>query len=73
MNRHEARLERAPDQLGALVVLRHVADVEGVEERAHVGLDCLHTDKQRLSDLAVRRGPAAALERRTAELHQHAR
>ena len=58
-------------QLGALVVLRHVADLEGVEQRAHVRLDGLDADEQRRGDLAVRRRAAAALERRPAELDQH--
>ena len=69
--RDQPGLERAADQLGALVVLRDVADLERVEQRAHVRLDGLDADEERLGDLAVRRRAGAPLERRPAELDEH--
>ena len=60
----DAGLERAPRELGALAVLRQVADAEQVEQRAQVALDRLDAEEQLVGDLAV---GARARERRAVE------
>jgi hypothetical protein len=67
-HRDRAALEGAADELRALAVLRHVRDVEEVEQRVHVALDGLDAQDELAGDLAVGGGDGErALERRPAQ------
>ena len=70
---HDAELERAARQLGALLVLRQRLDRERLEQRAQVGLHRAGADHERLGDLPRRgrRGEGRGRER-AADLDQHA-
>ena len=77
--RPPAQCATAPDsiarrrELGALAVLRQLADPEAVEEHLQVALDGVDAQEQRLGDLAVGGGPRErVLEQRAAEREQHA-
>ena len=70
----QSSLKRAAGQLGALLVLRQVADSELREQGAHVRLHAGDGQVERRRDLRVRRGhgrvDALGRERR-AERHEH--
>jgi uncharacterized protein DUF6077 len=70
--RDGAALDRAPRKLGALAVLRHVADPEAVEQHVQVALDGVDAQEQRIGDLAVRRRARERVrQQRPAQREQH--
>ena len=59
--RDGAALDRLPRELGALVVLRHVADPEAVEQHVQVALDGVDAHEEGIRDLPVRRRSREAI------------
>src|SRR4051794_38523745 len=70
---HGSRLERDLDELGALGVVRELADAHALEEVVQVGLHARHAERDLVGDLLVggRRGERAAVAVRTAEGDEH--
>jgi len=51
--RDETGFERPLRERGALLVLGHVPQLEGIEQRAHMRLHRLHPDDELVGDLPV--------------------